>query len=54
MGNNGAKEEREEGNAATVTAAILKGANIVRVHDVSRMARVVRMTDAIMRAESPN
>src|SRR3972149_5093177 len=40
-------EERLEGTAATVAAAILKGADIVRVHDVREMARVVRMTDAI-------
>lgn len=41
-------EERLEGTAATVAAAILNGAAIVRVHDVQAMHRVARMTDAIM------
>jgi dihydropteroate synthase len=43
--------ERLEGTAAVVAASILKGAHIVRVHDVREMARVARVTDAI-RAES--
>jgi dihydropteroate synthase len=43
-------EHREEGSAATVAIGIWNGANIVRVHDVARMAPVVRMTDAILRA----
>ena len=38
---------RLEGTAAVVAASILKGANIVRVHDVREMARVARVTDAI-------
>lgn len=42
-------EERLEGTSATVTAAICSGANIVRVHDVAEMARVVKMSDAIYR-----
>jgi dihydropteroate synthase len=37
--------ERLEGTAATVTAAVLRGANVVRVHDVEEMARVVRVAD---------
>jgi dihydropteroate synthase len=37
--------ERIEGTAATVTAAILRGADIVRVHDVLEMMRVVRVAD---------
>lgn len=41
-------EEREEGNAAALALGITRGANIVRVHDVRAMARVVRMTDAIL------
>jgi dihydropteroate synthase len=41
--------ERLEGTAATVAAAILQGADIVRVHDVLPMARVARMMDAIVR-----
>ena len=39
--------ERVEGTAAAVTAAILNGAGIVRVHDVREMARVARVADAI-------
>jgi dihydropteroate synthase len=39
--------ERIWGTAATVTAAILNGAHIVRVHDVAEMAQVARVTDAI-------
>jgi len=42
-------EERLEGTAATVAIAIAHGADIVRVHDVKAMARVARMTDAIVR-----
>jgi dihydropteroate synthase len=33
-----------------VALAIAGGAAIVRVHDVARLARVVRMSDAIVRA----
>jgi 2-amino-4-hydroxy-6-hydroxymethyldihydropteridine diphosphokinase/dihydropteroate synthase len=40
-------QERVWGTAATVTAAILGGAHIVRVHDVKEMAQVVRIADAI-------
>jgi dihydropteroate synthase len=42
-------EERMEGTAATVAVAIANGADAVRVHDVKRMARVAKMTDAIVR-----
>jgi dihydropteroate synthase len=42
-------EDRLEGTAATVTLAIAKGADIVRVHDVWQMVRVVKMTDAVVR-----
>jgi dihydropteroate synthase len=41
--------ERLEGTAATVAAAIVQGADIVRVHDVLEMARVARMIDAMVR-----
>ena len=37
--------ERAEGTAATVTAAVLRGADVVRVHDVEAMTRVVRVSD---------
>jgi dihydropteroate synthase len=40
-------EDRLEGTAAAVAAGILRGAHIVRVHDVEEIVRVVRMTDAI-------
>lgn len=40
-------EARLEGTAALVAAAILNGADLVRVHDVKEMVRVARMTDAI-------
>lgn len=41
--------ERLEGTAATVALGIAQGADIVRVHDVREMARVVKMSDAIVR-----
>jgi dihydropteroate synthase len=41
--------ERLEGTAASVAVAIAGGADIVRVHDVREMARVVRVVDAIVR-----
>jgi dihydropteroate synthase len=37
--------ERLEGTAATVTASVLRGADVVRVHDVQAMTRVVRVAD---------
>ncbi|HEY8815134.1 MAG TPA: dihydropteroate synthase [Candidatus Dormibacteraeota bacterium] len=37
--------ERVEGTAATVAAAVLRGADIVRVHDVEAMTRVARVAD---------
>jgi dihydropteroate synthase len=45
-------QEREEGTMATVAVAILNGANIVRVHEVDRMRRVVQMVDAVIRCPS--
>lgn len=41
-------DDRMEGTAATVALAINNGADCVRVHDVQSMARVARMTDAIL------
>jgi len=41
--------ERLEGTAAAVAIGIERGADIVRVHDVAFIARVARMTDAIIR-----
>ena len=40
-------EERLEGTAAAVTACILNGADIVRVHDVKEMKRVAIITDIL-------
>jgi dihydropteroate synthase len=37
--------ERLEGTAATVTGSVLRGADVVRVHDVEAMTRVVRAAD---------
>jgi dihydropteroate synthase len=42
-------DERLEGTAATVAAAILQGVDIIRVHDVGVMARVAYMMDALVR-----
>ena len=41
------EDMRLEGTAAAVTACVLNGANIVRVHDVLEMAGVVAVADAI-------
>jgi dihydropteroate synthase len=41
--------ERTEGTAAAIAISIMKGANIVRVHDVREMAKVARVADAIKR-----
>ena len=43
-------DKRQEGTDAVVAACVLNGAHIVRVHDVGRTARVVRMCDAIRNA----
>ncbi|RPJ16410.1 MAG: dihydropteroate synthase [Chloroflexi bacterium] len=42
-------DQRVEGTAATVAVGIARGADIIRVHDVLQMARVARMTDALVR-----
>ncbi|HWZ24602.1 MAG TPA: dihydropteroate synthase [Verrucomicrobiae bacterium] len=43
-----AAEKKIWGTAATVTASILQGAHIVRVHDVAEMVSVVRIADCIL------
>ncbi len=48
------ESERLEGTAAAVAMSIAGGADIVRVHDVGAMARVARMTDAIVRDWRPD
>lgn len=42
-------DQRVEGTAAAVAVGITRGADIVRVHDVLPISRVVKMTDAIVR-----
>ncbi len=44
--------DRIWGTAATVTASILAGAHMVRVHDVAEMVQVVRVADAIANHKS--
>jgi dihydropteroate synthase len=41
-------EERLWATAATVTASILGGAHIVRVHDVAEMSQVARVADCLL------
>jgi dihydropteroate synthase len=40
-------EERVHGTTATITAAVLKGAHIVRVHDVKAAAETIRVSESI-------
>ncbi len=42
-------DQRLEGTAAAVSIGIARGADIIRIHDVPFMSRVIRMTDAIVR-----
>lgn len=42
-------EERLHGTAAAVTAAVLQGADIVRVHDVKEMKQAVAVAEALRR-----
>ena len=42
-------EERIWGTAATVAASILRGAHIVRVHDVEEMVQVTKVTDCLLK-----
>lgn len=44
-------DQRLEGTAAAVAVGITRGADIIRVHDVDAMARVARMTDALVRPD---
>ena len=43
-------DQRLEGTAAAVTSCVLHVANVVRVHDVRAMKRVVTVADAIVRS----
>jgi len=40
-------EQRLPGTIASVTAAVLRGADVVRVHDVSEVVRAVRVAEAL-------
>jgi dihydropteroate synthase len=42
-------DQRLEGTAAAIAVGIVRGADIIRFHDVPAMIRVARMTDAIIR-----
>ncbi|MGA8142794.1 MAG: dihydropteroate synthase [Candidatus Acidiferrales bacterium] len=42
------ESERKWGTAAAVTACVLQGAHIVRVHDVREMAQVARVADMLV------
>ena len=44
-------DERMEATGATCVIGIMKGASIVRVHDVKPIARMCRMTDAVLAAD---
>jgi dihydropteroate synthase len=54
-GNPAPVSERLHGSLATMTAAILKGAHIVRVHEVKAAVETVRVVDALkgMKTSSP-
>ena len=45
-------EERLEGTAAAVTAAIMNGAHLIRVHDVKEMRRVAALADLLAGQET--
>ncbi len=44
-------DQRVEGTAATVAVGIARGADMIRIHDVKEMARVAKMTDALVRSK---
>jgi len=41
-------DQRLEGTIAAVVVGMMRGANIIRVHDVAAVTRAVRMTDALL------
>jgi dihydropteroate synthase len=47
-----AADDRDWATAAAVTAAVLQGAHIVRVHNVEKMIQAVRVADALRLADS--
>src|SRR5687768_3806357 len=46
-GNPASAEDRLHGTMATITASILRGAHIVRVHDVKATVETIRVTESI-------
>jgi dihydropteroate synthase len=50
-GHDAPAEQRLNGTLATVTASVLKGAHIVRVHDVKPAVEAVKVADEVLRAE---
>ncbi len=44
-------DQRAEGTAAAVAVGIVRGADMVRVHDVEMIARVAKMADAIVKGK---
>jgi len=48
-----AKEQRLEGSLAVAVACVLKGARIVRVHDVAATVAAMRMTEALLGLREP-
>jgi dihydropteroate synthase len=48
-----AAAQRDWGTAAAVTASVLAGAHIVRVHAVAEMAQAVRVADEIRKYHRP-
>jgi dihydropteroate synthase len=42
-------DQRVEGTAAAAVIGVMRGADILRVHDVATLVRTARMTDAIIR-----
>ncbi len=44
--------QRLMGTAATVTAGVMRGAHIVRVHDVKAIKETLKITDAILNAQA--
>jgi len=46
--------DRLEGTAAAVTASIMNGANIIRVHEVKEMVKVAKVADAIKNGKLSN
>ena len=47
-------DEREHGTIASVTVSVLKGAHIVRVHDVKAAVEAIKVADAVKRTSGLN